>query len=227
MSLANISIVGNTVKAPEQTVFASGKTKTTIIVAVNSPRRPTDNQQAKDHADFYKVELWGPQGELAHKHIAKGNQIGVSGRLVLDQWTDRSGRARITPVIKADQISLPPRLRLVPSNETSQESNLHEPSYRESEYRESTAPAQMQAERMESIETFDSMLDGVETMETVMDSDVQGGDSGVTNPVTGTMSFEYDPFEGFKDEVLPPAISQVHEEPVAYKPARKRAASRY
>lgn len=189
MSLANISIVGNAVKAPEQTVFSTGKAKTTIIVAVNSPRRPGDNQ-TKDHADFYKVELWGPQGDLAHKHIAKGNQVGVSGRLVLDQWTDKTGRARITPVIKADQISLPPRLRLLPSGEN----NLAETNA-QSSFGESNVGA------------------------TNVDE--------VLNPITGTVSFDHDPFEEFKEEVFPSTIPQVNEEPIAYKPARKRAASRY
>ena len=212
MSLANISIVGNAVKAPEQTVFASGKAKTTIIVAVNSPRRPADNNQAKDHADFYKVELWGPQGDLAHKHIAKGNQIGVSGRLVLDQWTDKSGRARITPVIKADQISLPPRLRLVPSTEST--------------YPHSNTQMQTMVETMES--NTDQIMEPLATMDTIMDSNVEeNGSPELTNTVTGIMSFEDDLFEEFKEEVLPAHIQQVREEPVAYKPARKRAASRY
>jgi single-strand DNA-binding protein len=105
MSLANISIVGNLVRAPEQMFFANGKTKTTIVVAVNVPSRI--NKQGAEGADFYRLEAWGKLAELAATYLAKGNQITATGRLVLEKWTDKEGRDRITPTIKADQIVFP------------------------------------------------------------------------------------------------------------------------
>lgn len=105
MSIANISIVGNLVRAPEQIYFASGKTKTTIVVAVNVPSRT----KGADNADFYRVEAWGKLGELAANYLAKGNQITATGRLILEKWTDREGRDRMTPTIRADQIVFPSR----------------------------------------------------------------------------------------------------------------------
>ena len=53
MSLANISIVGNLVKPPEQMHFSSGRVKTTLVVAVNTFGRPN---RGGDAADFYKVD---------------------------------------------------------------------------------------------------------------------------------------------------------------------------
>ncbi len=102
MSLANVSIVGNLTRPPEQTSFASGKTKTTFVVAVNIPSR---FDKGPDGADFYRVEAWGKLGELALTYLTKGNQVTACGRLMMDKWTDKEGRERITPTIKADQLA--------------------------------------------------------------------------------------------------------------------------
>lgn len=107
MSMSSIILVGNLVKAPETFNFASGKSKTSIVLAVNGVRRTTDNEPPQ--ADFYKVELWGKQAELAARYLTKGSQVTVNGRLCLQRWTDRNGQDRMTPVVSANQISLPPK----------------------------------------------------------------------------------------------------------------------
>ncbi|MEZ4490766.1 MAG: single-stranded DNA-binding protein [Cyanobacteriota/Melainabacteria group bacterium] len=105
MSLVSISIVGNIVRDPECRQFDSGRRKTSIHVAVNDYNRSTREKSA----EFYKVEAWDRLADLAGKYLRKGAQITVSGRLSLDRWVDRSGKDRCTPVIHANQLSLPPR----------------------------------------------------------------------------------------------------------------------
>jgi single-strand DNA-binding protein len=114
MSLANISIVGNLVKPPEQMHFSSGRVKTTLLVAVNAHGRPN---RGGDSADYYKVETWGKLAEIAGKYLAKGNQVAVSGKLMFDRWTDREGKNRFTPIVEAAQLSLPNRLKIVDGKE--------------------------------------------------------------------------------------------------------------
>lgn len=109
MSLANISLVGNLVRAPERIEFSSGRVKTTLVVAVNSLTRSSGKTEKVQTADFYRVETWGKLADLAARCLNKGNQIAVTGRLILDHWTDRQGLSRITPVVEANQLSLPPK----------------------------------------------------------------------------------------------------------------------
>ncbi len=104
MGLANISIVGNLVKAPEQMQLASGKLKTTLVVAVNHAKK-----DESESADYYNVVAWGRLAELAGQYLDKGQQVTATGRLTLDRWTDKNGQARVTPVINADQIAFPRR----------------------------------------------------------------------------------------------------------------------
>lgn len=110
MSLSNISIVGNLVRPPEQMCFSSGNIKTTLVVAVNGKQKTGKPQP---NADFYRVETWGKLAELSGKYLAKGNQVAVSGRLVMDYWTDRHGKERVTPIVEASQVSFPPKLKVV------------------------------------------------------------------------------------------------------------------
>lgn len=119
MSLVNISIVGNLVRAPEQMYFASGRVKTTMVVAANCPPR---NGRPADSADFYKVEAWGKLAELAGKYLGKGNQVGVTGRLILDHWTDKNGKDRVTPIVEATQLAFPPRLKVVSDDQAAEHS---------------------------------------------------------------------------------------------------------
>lgn len=108
MSMINVSIVGNLARTPEQICFASGKTKTVLVIAVNSQSQKA-GEKGGDSADFYRVETWGRLAELAQKYLSKGNQVGVSGRLIMEHWTDKQGNERLTPVVSATQLSFPPR----------------------------------------------------------------------------------------------------------------------
>lgn len=107
MSLANVSIVGNVIQPPTQTVFSSGKTKTTLVIAVPD-RFKAKTTEGYYPSDYYRVEAWDKLGEVAHRFIAKGNQVTATGRLSFDRWQDRQGKDKVTPIVHAYQISLPP-----------------------------------------------------------------------------------------------------------------------
>jgi single-strand DNA-binding protein len=120
MSLVNITLVGNLVRPPETTQFASGSIKTTMIVAANT-RIARRNLNA---TEYYRVETWGKLAELADKYLETGNQIGVCGRLILDRWTDKEGKERVTPIVEVNQLSFPPRLRVVSINDRKNDNPL-------------------------------------------------------------------------------------------------------
>lgn len=117
MSLVNVSIVGNVVRTPEQRQFDSGRSKTTITVAVSTPPSVKSSAGEKWETEYYKVETWGKLADVASKYLNKGSHFGATGRLILDRWQDKDGRDRVTPTIRAEQISLPPSLRVVQAEE--------------------------------------------------------------------------------------------------------------
>lgn len=120
MSMSNISIVGNLARAPEQICFASGKIKTVLVVAVDAQKNA---DKSRTGTDFYRVETWGRLAELAQKYLDKGQQIGICGRLIMEHWTDREGKERLTPVVSATQLSFPQRMNKPTASESARAKN--------------------------------------------------------------------------------------------------------
>lgn len=110
MNMINVTLVGILVKAPEQVCFPSGRIKATLKIAVHDLVRKTGQNDVRDvKTDYYRVEVWGKQAELACLYLRTGNQVGVSGRLIMERWTDKEGRERMTPVVAASQLQFPPK----------------------------------------------------------------------------------------------------------------------
>lgn len=76
MSLQIASIIGNTTKDAEQKASKDGVNYVTFRVAISG---------SNDKATFYNVVIFGHYGEVLKKHITKGRQVFVSGRLQISE----------------------------------------------------------------------------------------------------------------------------------------------
>ncbi len=77
-------------------------TETTIIamftLAVNN---------GKDQkADFIKCKAFGKLAEVLEKHVGKGQEIGVSGRIKSGQYTNKEGVEVYTTEINVNQLQI-------------------------------------------------------------------------------------------------------------------------
>jgi single-strand DNA-binding protein len=71
-----------------------------LTLAVN--RRSRD-----DEPDWFNLEIWGKQAQVAADYVRKGSLLGIIGSFKLDRWTDRcSGEERSKPVITVDRLEL-------------------------------------------------------------------------------------------------------------------------
>ncbi len=95
----SVVLVGRAGRDPEMRYFESGRVKTSFSVAVN---RPTKEKET----DWFDVELWGRQAEIAGEYVRKGSLIGVEGRLDFNKWTDDTGNKNVRPIIQASNIRL-------------------------------------------------------------------------------------------------------------------------
>jgi single-strand DNA-binding protein len=101
MSLNVVTLVGRVGGDPDVKYFESGSVKCRLTLAVN---RPTRNS---DQPDWFNLELWGKQADVAANYVRKGSLIGVKGALKLDTWTDKNtGANRSSPIILVDRIQL-------------------------------------------------------------------------------------------------------------------------
>jgi single-strand DNA-binding protein len=95
----SVVLVGRAGRDPEMKYFESGRVKTSFSVAVN---RPTKEKET----DWFDVELWGRQAEIAGEYVRKGSLIGVEGRLDFNRWTSDDGNKNVRPIIQAGNIRL-------------------------------------------------------------------------------------------------------------------------
>jgi len=100
MSLNSITLVGHAGRDPEVRFFESGTVVANFTLAVNKP--------VKDEPpDWFNIEIWGKQAQVAADYVRKGSLIGVVGRMTTEQWTDRnSGEVRSKPLVKAERLAL-------------------------------------------------------------------------------------------------------------------------
>jgi single-strand DNA-binding protein len=100
MSLNSVTLVGRVGGEPDVKYFESGSVKCSLTLAVNRRSR-------NDQPDWFNLELWGKQAEVAANYVRKGSLIGVSGSLKFEYWKDRStGSDRSKPVIRVERLDL-------------------------------------------------------------------------------------------------------------------------
>lgn len=100
MGVNSVTLVGRAGRDPEVRYFESGSVVANLTLAVN--RRSRD-----DEPDWFNLEIWGKQAQVAADYVRKGSLLGIIGSFKLDRWTDRtSGEERTKPVVRVDRLEL-------------------------------------------------------------------------------------------------------------------------
>ncbi len=100
MSINSISLVGRAGRDPEVKYFESGSIVANFTLAVNRRSR-------NDDPDWFNLEIWGKQAQVAADYVRKGSLLGITGSLKLDQWKDKNtGESKSKPVIRVDRLEL-------------------------------------------------------------------------------------------------------------------------
>jgi len=95
-----VALVGRAGRDPEVNYFERGSMVAKFTLAVN--RRSRDDQP-----DWFPLEIWGKQAQVAADYVRKGSLLGITGSFKLDRWSDRTtGEERTKPVINVDRLEL-------------------------------------------------------------------------------------------------------------------------
>ena len=98
----SVVIVGRCGQDPEMKYFESGKVKTTFSLAVNR----WDSKTKSEITDWFNVELWDKQAEVAGEYVKKGRQVALDGRLAVSSWTTPQGENRTRDLIRGNNLRL-------------------------------------------------------------------------------------------------------------------------
>lgn len=118
MSFNKVILVGNLGRDPELRYTPQGTPVCSFTMATNE-RRKDKTGEMQDQTTWFRVTLWGRQAETASQYLTKGRPVYIEGRLRVEDWTDKDGRARYTLEVhatdmqfiggKGDDAPAPPR----------------------------------------------------------------------------------------------------------------------
>ena len=100
MSFNKIILVGNLGRDPELRYTPQGTPVCSFTLATNERRKDKAGEN-QDVTTWFRVTLWGRQAETASQYLTKGRPVYVEGRLRVEEWTDRDGKARHTLEVHA------------------------------------------------------------------------------------------------------------------------------
>jgi single-strand DNA-binding protein len=88
----NVSLIGNLATEVELRDVGEDKKVAGFLLAVNRGSRDAG-------ADFVWVKAWDRQAELCAEFLAKGQRVGVAGRLQSHSWEEEGKRRTVVEVV--------------------------------------------------------------------------------------------------------------------------------
>lgn len=92
----SINIMGRLVRDPDLKDVNDTQVAKTAIAWSERKDGPTA---------FFDIEAWGRQRQLLADYFHKGDGIGITGKLTINEWETRDGQKRTTPVIRVSEIT--------------------------------------------------------------------------------------------------------------------------
>ena len=95
----NVSMIGRITKDLELKSYNEGKGfYTKFTLAINR----VVHKDSQPEADFINIVAWSGLAESLCKHLKKGSQIGITGRLSSSSYIDKEGNKRYSTEVVAE-----------------------------------------------------------------------------------------------------------------------------
>ena len=92
-----VSLIGDLVSDVEVKHVGQGKRVASFLLAVDRP-------STEGGADVVRVSTWDRQADLCERHLAKGQRVGVDGRLRSRSWQGLDGKRRSAVEVVANRL---------------------------------------------------------------------------------------------------------------------------
>lgn len=107
MSDTNIAVLkGRLTRAAELKYTQAQKPFVNFSIAVNDSIKNSTTGEWESRPNFFDVTVWGKYGESTAKHLTKGREVLVAGRLRQERWQDQSGKTQSRIVIVSENLEL-------------------------------------------------------------------------------------------------------------------------
>lgn len=97
-----VIIVGRLGADPEVKAIGSGTTVARLNIATSESWVKDGQKQEK--TEWHRVTVWGKLAEICGKHLSKGRQVYVEGKLQTRSWEDQQGQKKYATEIVASTV---------------------------------------------------------------------------------------------------------------------------
>jgi single-strand DNA-binding protein len=98
-----VILIGNLGADPELRHTATGKAVCELRLATNESYTNGSGVLVQQ-TEWHRVIVWGKRAEAASKHLRKGREIAVEGRIQTRSWDDKEGVKRYTTEVIANDV---------------------------------------------------------------------------------------------------------------------------
>lgn len=104
--LNKVMVIGWLDGDPEIRRTPSGRPVASFSVATSRSWVSAEGERHQE-TEWFNVVAWGSLAEICHKHLTKGQQVYIEGRLQTRSWEDGDGRKHFrTEVVAHEMIAL-------------------------------------------------------------------------------------------------------------------------
>ncbi len=101
----HVQLIGNVGQEPTITNLESGKKVARFSMATNEHYKNGKGEKQTD-TNWHTVVAWGKTAEIIEKFVAKGKEVGITGKLKTRTYTTDDGNQRYVTEIEANEILL-------------------------------------------------------------------------------------------------------------------------
>ncbi len=98
-----VILVGNLGADPEVRKTASQQSVTQFSLATSESWVNKDGER-QEKTEWHRIVIWGKLAETCAKHLAKGRQVFIEGRLQTRSWETEQGQKKFTTEVIANQV---------------------------------------------------------------------------------------------------------------------------
>ena len=103
-SLRNrVQLIGHLGMDPEVKTLESNKKVARFSLATNDEYTNKEGQKVKE-TQWHQIVVWGKLAETCEKHVSKGKEIALEGKLTYRNWTDKEGVIHYNTEVVANEI---------------------------------------------------------------------------------------------------------------------------
>lgn len=101
-----VQLIGHVGQDPEVKSFEGGKKVANLNIATNDVYYKDEGEKV-EQTEWHRVTAWGKLADIVEKHVVKGKEIAVEGKLTHRSYDDKNGEKRyVTEVIVSEILLL-------------------------------------------------------------------------------------------------------------------------